>query len=134
MAPGGRNWHIILADLALILFVLTLSALTGTLPEEETQIQDREDVQRAQFGPAQALFRAVPAGPTLGAWLDSQPRDPRATLTIHVRYETGEAERGWQLAHAMSQEAENRGIAARLVIAKADTAESFATLGYDTQR
>ena len=36
---------------------------------------------RPEVAPAMALFRPVPGGPSLGAWLAAQAPDPRATLT-----------------------------------------------------
>ncbi|MEL6738571.1 MAG: hypothetical protein AAFO28_06565, partial [Pseudomonadota bacterium] len=79
------SWQLLLADLALILFLVTAAALTRS---EEVI---RRDAPMAQAGlpkgpgevaPAQALYRAGVGPESLAEWLEQQPRDPRAALTI----------------------------------------------------
>lgn len=61
----GKHWHIILADLALILFVLTLSALSKTLPVDGDDQTESPSPEQAQFDPAQTLYRPVSGDPRL---------------------------------------------------------------------
>ncbi|QFT76685.1 hypothetical protein [Erythrobacter sp. THAF29] len=130
----GKHWHIILADLALILFVLTLSALSKTLPVDGDDQTESPSPEQAQFDPAQTLYRPVSGGPSLGEWLDRQPRDPRATVTIHVRHSEDDSGGAWASARALSEEAESRGFAVRTVVSPAEKSEIYAILGFDTRR
>ncbi|MBA4050512.1 MAG: hypothetical protein C0472_01250 [Erythrobacter sp.] len=92
----GHGWQLILADLALILFLLTLSALPAAEAEAGRQLAARAVQEKtareslrpeAEIAAAHALFRPVAGGPGLGEWLEAQSRpacdaddlrDPRA--------------------------------------------------------
>lgn len=131
-AARHHSWHFILADLALILFLLTL---TGLPLEAETPGARRKESRVApdpQIAPAQALFRPVKGGPTLGAWLASQPRDARATLTIFALHRQGDEAAAWQAASALSREAATAGVPVRTIITHASEADLYASLAYDT--
>lgn len=77
--PNGHSsgWQVVLADLALILFLVTLAALAAG-PDGD----DRSRIAKPEIAASQALYREVEDGPTLAQWLDQRPADPRATLTI----------------------------------------------------
>ncbi|WP_052207951.1 hypothetical protein [Croceibacterium mercuriale] len=81
MIPGARaglgGWQTMLADLALILFLVAASAL------------DRPDAAPApvsvtppQVGTPAAIWRDKPDAPPLAEWLASEQRDPRLQLTL----------------------------------------------------
>jgi hypothetical protein len=134
----SHGWQLILADLALILFLLALSSLpaveagAGRAPVEARA--RAEDVQRSpvfEIASAQALFRPVAGGPSLGEWLASQPRDPRATLTVFVRHRPGGEGEAWRSARLLVREAEASGVAVRTVIAEAGEKDLYASLAYD---
>ena len=130
---GGSGWQLILADLALILFLLTLSALpaaeaeSGEPPADNTALA----VLRPEVAPAQALFRAVPGGPSLGAWLAAQSPDPRATLTIFATYSKGGDAAAWARAQALADEARAGGTRVRTIITTGAAADVYASLAYD---
>lgn len=135
---SGHGWQLILADLALILFLLTLTALPaaeaegGKKPIEAHPGSEGEHrVARFEIAPAQALFRPVAGGPSLAEWLASQPRDPRATLTVFVRHRPDGEAAAWRVAQTLAGEARTSGVAVRTVIAAGETAEVYASLGYD---
>lgn len=135
---GGHGWQLILADLALILFLLTLTALpavdadSGKKPiEARPGSADGRRAASFEIAPAQALFRPVAGGPSLTAWLASQPRDPRTTLTVFVRHRPGGEAAAWRVAQTLAGEARTSGVAVRTVIAAGETAEVYASLGYD---
>lgn len=135
---SGHGWQLILADLALILFLLALSALPAAEAETGKKLVEararNEDVRRPagfEVAAAQALFRPVAGGPSLGEWLASQPRDPRATLTVFVRHRPGGEGKAWRAARSLAREAEVAGVAVRVVIAAGDAADLYASLGYD---
>lgn len=129
----GRHhgWHFILADLALILFLLTL---TGLPLEAEVPAARRKDSRFApdpQIAPAQALFRPVPGGPSLTQWLASQPGDARATLTIFALHPAGGEAAAWQAAGALAREASGAGVPVRTIIAQGNQSDLYASLAYD---
>lgn len=137
-AGGKHGWQIILADLALILFLLTLSALPAAEAESGQRLADNEareaDVRRAampEVAAAQALYRAVPGGPSLGEWLAAQQPDPRATLTIFATPAKGREAQTWARAEALAAGARAAGLPVRTIITSGDTEDLYASLAYD---
>lgn len=138
LGRAGPGWQLILADLALILFLLTLSALPAAEAETGRKLADhaaREKDARLPVAPeiaaAQALFRPVSDGPSIGEWLTSQPRDPRATLTIFARYRPGTEAEAWKAAEALASAAQASGVAVRTIITVGDESDLYASLAYD---
>ncbi len=140
---GGNGWQMILADLALILFLLTLSALPAAEAETGRQLAARaaqekaareEDTRpRPEIAAAQALFRPVAGGPSLGAWLKAQPADPRATLTIFAIHPAGGEAAAFAHAEALAAEARAAGARVRTIIAAGGETEIYASLAYDAE-
>ena len=139
-ARGGHGWQLILADLALILFLMTLSALPAAEAQSGRRLADREaresDVKgapRPEIAPAQALYRAVPGGPDLSSWLAAQQRDPRATLTIFATYPAGGEAAAWARTATLAAEAQASGTRVRTIMSAGYTEEVYASLAYDTR-
>lgn len=135
---GGHGWQLIIADLALILFLLTLSTLPAADAETGKRIAARavrekaaRDAALAEVAPAQALFRPVPGGPSLGAWLAAQTPDPRATLTIFAAHVSGGEATAWARARALAAEARASGVRVRTIIAAGKADDLYASLAYD---
>jgi len=124
---AGAGWQTILADLALILFMVSISAASTARPGAAPMAP--APVLRAE--PA-AIFRAVQGGPTLGRWLARQPLDPRQQLTIVARFTPGRGQAASAAALALAKEAAAVGHAARVVLEPAAAADLFATLAFDT--
>lgn len=138
-ARGGHAWQLILADLALILFLLTLSALPAAEAETARGLASRAVQEKtaraaveAEVAAAQALFRPVPGGPALGDWLAAQAPDPRATLTIFAVHPPGGEAAAWARAEALASEARARGTRVRTIISAGSSADIYASLAYDT--
>ncbi|WP_086606385.1 hypothetical protein [Erythrobacter donghaensis] len=136
---GGNGWQLIIADLALILFLLTLSALPAAEAESgarlaygEAREKDARGLPAPQIDAAQALFRPVPGGPGLGEWLAAQAPDPRATLTIFAIHTPGKEAAAWSRAEALAAEARETGARVRTIIHAGTTDETYASLAYDT--
>ncbi|MEQ5788049.1 hypothetical protein J3454_09110 [Erythrobacter sp. NFXS35] len=144
---GGHGWQLILADLALILFLLMLSALPAAEAEAGRKVavravrgeQARAASVTAEIAAAQALYRPMAGGPTLGEWLAAQPHDPRATLTVFARYEAGNgvsdgpgrAAAAWDAARALAAGAADSGFAVRTIITAGNDNDLYASLAYD---
>lgn len=131
---GGSGWQLILADLALILFLVTLTALPRTAADIATGLADRVAPAPpvAEVAAAQALYRPVAGGPSLGEWLASQPRDPRATLTVFAHYPAGGEAQAWASARGLAAAAQDSGVPVRTIITGAAEADLYASLAYDT--
>lgn len=134
----GHGWQLILADLALILFLLTLSALPAAeaesgrrLADDEARGEDTQRNLRPEIAAAQALFRPVAGGPSLGDWLSSQAPDPRATLTIFAVHASGGEAAAWERAQTLAAEARARGAKVRTIISAGAADEIYASLAYD---
>lgn len=69
----GSGWQTVLADLSLILFMVTAAAVSQASPQPATG-------ETLALGEPVAVWR--PGALSLGAWLSQQPHDPRLRLTI----------------------------------------------------
>lgn len=138
-AGGGSGWQLILADLALILFLVTLTALPVAEGEAPRSLaarvardeEARPTARRAEIAAAQALYRPVAGGPSLGEWLASQPRDPRTTLTIFALHRAGGEVAAWEDARALAASAQASAVPVRIIIAAGPEADLYASLAYD---
>lgn len=135
----GSGWQLILADLALILFLVTLTALPVAEAEAPRSLAARvardEDTRptarRAEIAAAQALYRPVAGGPGLAEWLASQPRDPRTTLTIFALHPAGGEAAAWEDARALAASAQGSDVPVRIIITAGPEADLYASLAYD---
>lgn len=130
----ASGWQLILADLALILFLVTIAALAEQSDEDEIQAAQEAVRPDANIAPAQALFRSGSGSPSIAAWLESQNPDPRATLTVIASHIEGEQSEAWARARALAEQARSQGVAVRIVIQRADQTDLYASLAFDTPR
>ena len=72
------------------------------LADSEARERDALGVIRPEVAPAQALFRPIPGGPSLGARLAAQGPDPRATLTIFAVHIKGGEAAAWRRAACLA--------------------------------
>lgn len=139
ISRGGHGWQLILADLALILFLLTLSALPATEPASGRRPADtaaRGEEARPDPAPdiaaSQALFRPITGGLGIGEWLGEQAVDPRATLTVFATYREGGEAAAWEAARGLAAKAEATGVRVRTIITAGAERDLYASLAYDT--
>lgn len=135
------SWQTLLADLSLILFMLTASAVTNAPDVPVVKAAPVKPLPPLAPKPATPSQRAEPVGvwidsegaPPLAAWLAEQARDPRLRATIVVRFAGGDRAGALLRAARLSEAAGPRGAGARIVIeAGAQDAASVA-LGYDDE-
>jgi hypothetical protein len=134
-------WQLILADLALILFLVSLSALPAAeagsgrrLAHPAARGEEARPVSpAAEVAAAQALYRPVADGPTLAEWLASQPRDPRATLTVFARHPAGGEAEAWEAARSLAASVRGRGVPVRIIITTGSEPDLYASLAYDAR-
>lgn len=116
IARSGTGWQYALADLSLILFMVTAAGVSEAAPSEAPQ-------GSLARGEPVAVWQA--GGPPLAEWLASQPPDPRQQLTIVAPL--GAAEAALALAKASARPA-------RVLLDPAVTGAPFATLAYDASQ
>ena len=135
--PGQTGWQTILADLSLILFMITASALSVAEAPHPASAAPKAAAPRPVTPSARAepvgVWREGEGAPPLANWLAEQGSDPRLRLSIVVRYQAGEGRRDAALdrAAALAAQAGPRGASARLVVEPGAVAGASATLGYD---
>lgn len=124
---ASHGWQLVLADLALILFLVTLTALVNSSSDEGEGLAARDPY----VAPAQALFRPTARGPSLAEWIAEQPADPRTTLTIIAQHSGADEDLMWQNAQVMAASLEGSPVPVRVVITKGEQSDLYASLAYD---
>ena len=127
IARVGSGWEAVLADLALILFMVTAVALSQAGEGAQAQAQS---VPLSPQGEAMAFYRADPGAPAIDQWLDSQSADARQQLTIVAQYRPGHQEDALRQAEKLAREAQAAGAQARIVVEPGEGGTT-ATLAFD---
>jgi len=119
---GG--WQTTLADLALILFIVSVAGL---------QAGDDEHAEPVVPAQGQPLGIYIPSEGTasLREWLAEQAPDPRQRLTVVARYRVGEAEAAARRALDLASQAAAAGHGARIVLEQSESTGLVASLAYD---
>lgn len=130
---AGTGWQTLMADLSIILFMVTAAALTQAGPgkAESAKAQaGQTSLAPSQRGEPIAVYRTGAGAPPLGEWLDSQPRDERQMLTIVSTYTPGKQAEALTRAAALARGAEQRHVLTRVVV-EPGSGDATATLAYD---
>ena len=123
---GSRGgWPVLLADLALILFVAT--AVQASHSAEKAA---KASHQPAAPGVPQAFYAAEPGGPSLSDWIALQGQGDEAQVTILSTYRPGGADAALQKAESLAREAEAAGRPPRVLVEPGD-GSARAILAYD---
>ncbi len=131
IARAGSGWQTLLADLSIILFMVTAATLSqsrdpgpakGTAAPEPPKASARSEPL--------AVYRAGPGAPPLGQWLAAQSPDPRQQLSIVAHYAAGMQQAALSDAAALLAQAGASGRTARLVVEPGEGG-TVATLAYD---
>lgn len=121
MSVSANGWQTTLADLVLILFMVTVSGAGDDVSKiDATKVFERGDPV--------AVYAAVPGAPPLAHWLAEQSGDPREQLTITVFYGPRGQERAMKEGLRLLQEA--RTTSARVVV-QPGTGPSRVVLAFD---
>lgn len=125
MIAGVRgNWQTIIADLALILFMVTAAAMGSKSPEEgDNPVPAR--------GEPLAIYRSQQGVPPLSAWLAEQAADERQQLTIIGRYRGADVQPAADAALALASEVAEHGVRSRILLEPADSSDVLAVLAFD---
>lgn len=138
---GGNGWQTILADLAIILFMVTAHDLASreevvpmsktTDPKEEAKDANSDTMSVATADPV-AIYRPAPGIISLSQWLSGQPSDGRQRLTIAVRHNGANFERQIAEGRTLAAEGEAAGFPVRLIVEEAESADLSVMLTYDS--
>lgn len=120
IARAGSGWQTVLADLSLILFMVTATAISDAQPQPRS---DPPQPRLPALADPVAVWRAEPGGPGLTTWLADQPPDPRQRLTLVA----GPAD-----AAGLLDEAARLPRPARVLIEPGLSGSPYAALTYDT--
>jgi hypothetical protein len=123
IARAGSGWQTVLADLSLILFMVTASAVA----------QADGSARGAPSSPrAEPLAFYVPGkdAPPLGQWLAEQGSDGRQVLTIVASYRPGERADAVAQAATLAAGVRDAAVPVRVVVEPGE-GEVHATLAYD---
>ena len=82
---AGTGWQTLMADLSIILFMVTAAALSQAGPGKVGAAAAAPSPR----GEPMAVYRTGAGAPPLGEWLDAQPRDERQLLTLVSTYTPG---------------------------------------------
>lgn len=124
IARSGSGWQTVLADLALILFMVTAAVLVDS-GEGSANLAPNE------WGEPIAYFSQEGSGsPPIGQWLAQQPLDQHQQLTILVRYEEEGRNDALAQAHDLASGAARSGLPVRIIVEPGPTGAS-AVLAYD---
>jgi hypothetical protein len=127
-AAPRTGWQTLIADLSIILFMVTAGSLAKVAPPNA--VKPAAAMPAPAMARPLAVWRAEPGGPPLGAWLAAQPRDPRQQLTIVVRYDhTGEDALAARIAALLA--ATNRAGVRTRIVAEPGPPETTAGLAFD---
>lgn len=121
IARAGSGWQTVLADLSLILFMVTAAAVSEA--PAEPGARSPAPIALPALGQPVAVWRAAPGGPGLSQWLASQPADPRQRLTLVAAPADGPA---------LLAEAAALPRPARVLIEPGLSGPPYAALTYDT--
>jgi len=121
------GWQTTMADLALILFMVTAAGVHAQQHPPAGEIPPPPPVQ----GEALAIYRVHAGAPPLAAWLAEQAPDPRQHLTIVARYRQGDAASAARKALELAHDAGTAGVSARIVLEPGAAGDLLASLSFD---
>lgn len=128
---AGTGWQTLLADLSIILFMVTASALSTTPDAKAPTLPPPPGTTpRSPRSEPLALYRADRGAPPLHEWLAGQSVDPRQQLTITAQYRPGAQATAMLQAEALVADAGAAGLSARIVV-EPGAGGVVASLAYD---
>src|SRR6185369_12091665 len=86
---AGSGWQTVLADLSLILFMVTASVVNAQYRKAQAHPPARARSEAPARAEPVAVYRPGPGAPPLRVWLKEQGADPRQLLTIVIPYARG---------------------------------------------
>ncbi len=122
---ASRGWPVLLADLSLILFVVTAGQAANSAAKEHAG-----KTEPAAPGVPQAFYADEPGAPPLSRWIAEQGQGTPSQVTILSSYRPGGADAALERAQTLAHEAEAAGRAPRVLVEPGDGSVR-AILSYD---
>lgn len=133
---AGTGWQYAIADLSLILFLVTASALAhaggGKHAVLPPPAQPSPVVAAIESEPV-AVWSPGPDAPPLAAWLAQVGADPRLEVRIVVRYASGAREPAMAQALDLAGEGGARAAKARILVEPGERAGASVALVYSRE-
>lgn len=128
---AGTGWQYALADLSLILFLVTASALSmsGKAAPVPAPLPPQPIAAALESAPV-AVWSAADGAPPLAEWLGQVGRDPRLEVRVVVRYSDGEREAAVAQALQLAVAGGARASRARVLIEPGERAGASVSLFY----
>ncbi len=130
----SHGWQIMLADLSLILFIVTASAIDPA-PDKSVNTTAAPAAAAQAPAPSQRSEPVAVFRPGLdldfGTWLAERTADPREQLTIVARYTGRDSARARAAAETLASEAQAAGLAPRIVVEPGQSADVAAIFAFD---
>jgi hypothetical protein len=126
---AASGWQTVIADLALILFLITAQAV-GKKPATQSQAEERQPPASSS---ALAVHRPE-QGESVREWLIASTTDQRQMATISVGYTPEKRAEALTEAERMLAEADSAGVPARLIATPNATDDVVITVDYLRQQ
>tara|TARA_A100001391_G_scaffold7621_8_gene5020 strand:+ start:34873 stop:35334 length:462 start_codon:yes stop_codon:yes gene_type:complete len=139
----NARWQTVIADLALILFLVAASALDESpAPVAAATVDTPPGADSATAGTTSGptgetsdisltMWSPVPGAPSLADWLAEQAPDESQRLAIAITYTKGGFDEALVTASALRSESGTAGVRARITIAEGDRAGALVSLVQD---
>lgn len=130
---GNGGWQTTIADLALILFMVSVAAIANQ-PDGAGEADHAAAAlvnPLPAMGEPVAIYRGGAGMPALDDWLAGQTPDARQQLTVIARYPAGGAQDAAGAALALAEQAGVAGYRTRILLEPSQSADVVAVLGYD---
>jgi hypothetical protein len=132
VARSALGWQTMLADLSLILFMVSAAAMADGADKPAPVAPAPAPAPAPAIAEPLAVWRDGPGAPGLAAWLAGQAPDARQQLTITLRYNP--ADQAQALAQGGRLASQAGKVAPRIIlepVAQMQGVEAMAALAYD---
>ena len=130
---AGTGWQYAIADLSLILFLVTASALAHAGGGKAAASPPPPPVAAAIDSEPVAVWSPGPEAPSLAAWLAQVGADPRLEVRIVVRYASGARAAAMAQAVDLATEGGSRAAKARILVEPGERAAASVALVYSRE-
>lgn len=132
---AGTGWQYALADLSLILFLVTASALAQANGRHKPPppAPPPPPIAAAIDSEPVAVWAAGPDAPPLAQWLGTVGADPRLEVQVVVRYASGGRETAIAQANQLAKTGGPRAGAARILVEPGPRSGASVSLTYASE-
>lgn len=130
---AGTGWQYAIADLSLILFLVTASALAHAGGGKAAASPPPPPVAAAIDSEPVAVWSPGPEAPSLAEWLAQVGEDPRLEVRIVVRYASGARAAAMAQAVDLAAEGGTRAAKARILVEPGERAGASVALVYSRE-